>query len=83
MVSISLGERILAKENIVDFKSLTQIHELHFRCPKVMKINQKNADNIQYEIKDGVGKAWVPARNVIDAKRKLHAILSVSEWIDV
>lgn len=71
------------KENIIDIISLTTIYELHFRCPKVMKINQKNADNIQYEIADGVGKAWVPARNIVDAKRKLHAVLSITEWIDV
>lgn len=69
----------MIENNIIDFK----IYELHFRCPKVLKINQKNTDNIQYEIKDGVGKAWVPARSIIDAKRKLHSVLSVTEWIDV
>jgi hypothetical protein len=77
-----MGKRSLA-ENVINLKSLTRIYELHFRCPKVMKINQKNADNVQYEIVDGVGKAWVPARDIVDAKRKLHAILTISEWIDV
>jgi hypothetical protein len=72
----------MVEKNVIDFKSLTKIHELHFRCPLVMKINQKNANNIQYEINNGVGKAWVPATSVIDAKRKLHAVLTITEWLD-
>lgn len=73
----------MVKKNVIDFTSLTKIYELHFRCPLVLRINQKNADNVQYEIDNGVGKAWVPAVSLIEAKRKLHSILTITEWIDV
>ena len=39
-------------------------------------------DNITLEIRDGKGKAWVPAVSRLEAKKKLHKIISILEWTD-
>jgi hypothetical protein len=69
-------------KDVINIKDFSKVHELHFRCPQVLQINQKNADTIKYEINNGVGKAWVTAKTILEAKRKLHAVLSVTEWLD-
>ena len=31
---------------------------------------------------EGIGQAWVPAKNMQEAKKKLHKMIQVTEWID-
>lgn len=72
----------MAKENVIDFKPKKKVFKLEFRCPPVLEIIKKSGDDVVLEISDGKGVAWVPASSKLDAKKKLHTILKVTEWIN-
>ena len=31
---------------------------------------------------EGLGQAWVPAKNLKEAKEKLHKMIQVTEWVE-
>lgn len=70
-------------DNVIPLKVKDKVYKLDFKCPSVIKIN-KDADNdIVIEIADnGVGSAWVPAPNLLEAKKKLHKIMPITEWVE-
>ena len=68
--------------NVIEFKVKEEVHVLTFTCPKVIRMNKMPNDNITLEIMNGVGKAWVAASSRLEAKKKLHKIISILEWTD-
>ena len=68
--------------NVIEFKVKEEVHVLTFTCPEVIRMNKMPNDNITLEIRDGKGKAWVPAVSRLEAKKKLHKIISILEWTD-
>lgn len=68
--------------NVIDFKTKEKIFELEFKCPSVIRFNKTENDNIRVELENGVGKAWVMASNKLEAKKKLHVMMSINEWLN-
>jgi hypothetical protein len=68
--------------NVIDFKTKEKVFELEFKCPAVIKFNKTGQENIRVELADGVGKAWVMASNKLEAKKRLHTMMSITEWLN-
>lgn len=74
--------------NVIQFPNVKpKVHILKFKCPAVFKMNKGQNNDITLELNrisetQSQGTAWVPAVNVTEAKKKLHKLLQVSEWID-
>jgi hypothetical protein len=50
-------------------------------------MNKESDSDIALEIErlsptEGIGQAWVPAKNMQEAKKKLHKMIQVTEWLD-
>ena len=70
-------------DNVIEFKPKEDIFILGFMMPKVISINKKGDENITLEVKDGMGQAWIVAKNKIEAKKKLtNMITNITEWLD-
>ena len=76
-------------DNIVKFPDIKdRVHVLNFKVPAVISMHKKADSDIALEIRrlnehEGIGQAWVPAKNITVAKRKLHDMIKVTEWIDI
>ena len=74
--------------NVIQFPTVkTKVHILKFKCPAIVKMSKEPNNDITLELNrisetHSQGTAWIPAVNVTEAKKKLHKLLQVSEWID-
>ncbi|MBK94041.1 MAG: hypothetical protein CMP33_07700 [Rickettsiales bacterium] len=75
-------------DNIVKFPDIKdKVHILKFKVPAVIRMSREADSDIALEIErlnptEGIGQAWVPAKNMQEAKKKLHKMIQVTEWID-
>ena len=78
----------MSDDNIVQFPDLKdRVHILKFKVPSVIRMTKQADSDIALEIErlsptEGIGQAWVPAKNMQEAKTKLHKMIQVTEWID-
>ena len=70
------------KSNVVPLTPRTSVYTLNFKCPNVVTMNKTEEDDIVLEMSNGRGTAWVPAKNITEAKNKLHKMMPITEWID-
>ena len=74
--------------NIIQFPGVkSKVHILKFKCPAIVKMSKEPNNDITLELNrisetHSQGTAWVPAVNENEAKKKLHKLLQVSEWLD-
>ena len=70
--------------NVIQFPNVkAKVHILKFKCPAIVKMSKEPNNDITLELnRISEGTAWIPAVNVTEAKKKLHKLLQVSEWID-
>jgi len=62
------------------------VHILHFTAPSPLRMTKSGSENITLEIKKvddrhGLGQAWVPAKNLTDARTKLNKMIEIIEWL--
>ena len=56
---------------------------LSFILPNTVNMNMTGDENIVLESHNGQATAWVPAKNVTQAKAKLSAMITnITEWLD-
>ena len=69
--------------NVIKFPARTKVYSLSFKITEVfhMTKNDTNSD-IGLEIQNGIGTAYVPATTKDEARRRLHTLLPVIEWIE-
>tara|TARA_B100000902_G_scaffold23677_1_gene28498 strand:+ start:5137 stop:5376 length:240 start_codon:yes stop_codon:yes gene_type:complete len=72
------------KDNVVKFPDIKdKVLEVKFIAPAVLKMTKTVDNDIALEIKEGIGQAWVPAKNIAEARKKLQKLLNnVTEFID-
>jgi hypothetical protein len=68
--------------NVIKFEPKEKMWTLKFICPQVVSVNKTKDDDFAIELNRGAGTAWVPAKTKVEAKRKLHAVIKITEWID-
>lgn len=70
-------------DNVIPLKVKDKVYKLDFKCPSVIKINKDSESDIVLEIsEDGIGSAWVTAPNLLEAKKKLHKIMPITDWLE-
>ena len=70
-------------DNVIEFKRRDDVFIIGFMMPEVINLNKKGDENITLEAKDGKGRAWIVAKNKIEAKKKLtDMITNITEWLD-
>jgi hypothetical protein len=56
---------------------------LSFILPNTVNMNMTGDENIVLESHNGQATAWVPAKDVTQAKAKLSAMITnITEWLD-
>ena len=68
--------------NVIKFEPKENMWTLKFICPQVVSVNKTKDYDFAIELNRGAGTAWVPAKTKVEAKRKLHAVIKITEWID-
>lgn len=68
--------------NVIQFETKEKVWALKFTCPEVVSVNKTKDNNFVIELDKGTGTAWVPAKTKIEAKRKLHSVIKITEWIE-
>ena len=50
----------------------------------VVEFKKKNEehDDIMLEVQQNKGTAWVPALNLNEARKRLHSMMTVLEWVE-
>ena len=78
----------MSDDNIVKFPEIKNtVHILKFKVPAVIRMSKEADSDIALEIErlsptEGLGQAWVPAKNLKEAKEKLHKMIQVTEWVE-
>jgi len=67
--------------NVIKFPN-TRVFTLKFKVPDVMVMNSDEEFNISLEVCDGIGTAQVRAKNVKEARRRLHKYMPIHEWLE-
>ena len=78
----------MSDDNIVQFPEIKdKVHILKFKVPGVIRMSKEADSDIALEIErlsptEGLGQAWVPAKNLKEAKEKLHKMIQVTDWVE-
>ena len=69
--------------NVIPFKKKKEVFVLKFKTSDVIKFTKgdKHKD-IMLEIQQNKGTAWVPALNLNEARKRLHTMMNVLEWVE-
>lgn len=68
--------------NVVNLTERLREYTLNFRCPNAFSMNTENSRCIvKLEVAQGEGTATVKARSLTEAKRELHKVIAVTEWL--
>ena len=69
--------------NVIPFKKKKEVFVLKFKTSDVIKFTKgdKHKD-IMLEMQQNKGTAWVPALNLNDARKRLHTMMNVLEWVE-
>ena len=69
--------------NVVEFKKKKEVYVLKFKTANVIKFTKNEEhDDIMLEVQQNKGTAWVPALNLNEARRRLHSMMTVLEWVE-
>ena len=69
--------------NVVEFKKKKEVYVLKFKTANVIKFTKNEEhDDIMLEVQQNKGTAWVPALNLNEARKRLHSMMTVLEWIE-
>ena len=69
--------------NIVEFKKKKEVYVLKFKTANVIKFTKNEEhDDIMLEMQQNKGTAWVPALNLNEARKRLHSMMTVLEWVE-
>jgi|13_taG_2_1085334.scaffolds.fasta_scaffold00034_108 hypothetical protein len=73
--------------DVVELKFKDKVHVIKFTCPSPLLMRKTGAENIALEINrvdefHGFGTAWIYARNINEAKRKLMSMIEIKEWVE-
>lgn len=71
---------------IYEFKPRETVYVLKFTAPSPLKMTKLGGENIALEInkvdeEHGLGQAWVPAKNLGEARTKLNKMIEIIEWL--
>ena len=78
----------MSDDNIVKFPEIKDtVYILKFKVQAVIRMSKEADSDIALEIErlsptEGLGQAWVPAKNMKEAKEKLHKMIQVTEWVE-
>jgi hypothetical protein len=70
---------------VLQFKPRETVYILKFTAPRPLKMRKTGKERISVELNKvdehtGIGQAWVPAANKLEAKDKLCAMIEVLEF---
>tara|TARA_B100000029_G_scaffold230466_1_gene227900 strand:+ start:5285 stop:5512 length:228 start_codon:yes stop_codon:yes gene_type:complete len=69
--------------NVVEFKKKKEVYVLKFKTANVIKFTKSEEhDDIMLEVQQNKGTAWVPALNLNEARKRLHSMMTVLEWVE-
>lgn len=69
--------------NVVEFKKKKEVYVLKFKTPNVITFTKREEhEDIMLEMQQNKGTAWVPALNLNEARKRLHSMMTVSEWVE-
>ena len=69
--------------NVVEFKKKKEVYVLKFKTSNVIKFTKNEEhDDIKLEVQQNKGTAWVPALNLNEARKRLHSMMTVLEWVE-
>ena len=69
--------------NVVEFKKKKEVYVLKFKTSNVIKFTKNEEhDDIMLEVQQNKGTAWVPALNLNEARKRLHSMMTVLEWVE-
>ena len=69
--------------NVVEFKKKKEVYVLKFKTANVIKFTKNEEhDDIMLEVEQNKGTAWVPALNLNEARKRLHSMMTVLEWVE-
>ncbi|MAV94186.1 MAG: hypothetical protein CMA31_00690 [Euryarchaeota archaeon] len=69
--------------NVVQFKKNKEVFVLKFKTQDVIRFTKRDEHHdIMLEVHQNKGTAWVPALNKNEARKRLHSMMSVLEWVE-
>jgi len=69
--------------NVIPFKKKKEVYVLKFKTTNVIKFSKRDEHNdIMLEMQKNKGTAWVPALNLNEARKRLHTMMNVLEWVE-
>ena len=69
--------------NVVEFKKKKEVYVLKFKTANVIKFTKNEEhDDIMLEVQQNKGTAWVPALNLNEARKRLHSMMTVLDWVE-
>ena len=74
-------------DNVIEFKPKDTVYILKFTAPSPLKMTKAGGENMTVEInkvddEHGLGQAWVPAKNLHEARTKLNKMIEILEWLE-
>jgi len=69
--------------NVIPLVLKNPVMAISFVLPSPTQMNMRGDENITLESHEGRATAWVPAKNIVEAKVKLSAMITnITEWLD-
>ena len=69
--------------NVIPFIKKKEVYVLKFKTTNVIKFSKRDEHNdIMLEMQKNKGTAWVPALNLNEARKRLHTMMNVLEWVE-
>ena len=69
--------------NVIPFKKKKEVYVLKFKTTNVIKFSKRDEHNdIMLEMQKNKGTAWVPALTLNEARKRLHTMMNVLEWVE-
>lgn len=76
-------------DNVIDIAKhqKERVYVLKFTAPSPLKMTKTADNDIALEINSvdsqhGLGQAWVPAKNLHEARTKLNKMIEILEWLE-
>ena len=69
--------------NVIPFKKKKEVFVLKFKTADVIQFSKRDEHkDIMLEMQQNKGTAWVPALNLNDARKRLHTMMNILEWVE-
>lgn len=85
--SVEKHAEYVKMDNVIEFKPKDTVYILKFTAPSPLKMTKAGGENMTVEInkvddEHGLGQAWVPAKNLAEARTKLNKMIEILEWLE-